>query len=121
MTSVHARSMTFAIKVFLFFPHTQRITTNFTILFPINMRIWLFVRSFLIGTISGSALISHFTYKQVQTADWEVQYALEDLASLELDISLRGKERLVGLIQQMPKLEERGDLYLYEKQQELGP
>ena len=75
------------------------------------MRIWLFVRSFLMGSICGSALISHFTYKQVQTADWEVQYALEDLAGLELDISLRGKEKLVSLIQQMPKLEEKVDLF----------
>ena len=72
------------------------------------MRIWLFVRSYMMGIMGGSALISHFTYKQVQTADWEIQYGLEDLAALELDIANRGKERLIETIEGMPKLESIG-------------
>ncbi len=69
------------------------------------MRIWLFVRGYMLGIIGGSAVISHFTYKQVQAADFEVQYGLEDLAALELDMSNRGKEALIRTIETMPKLD----------------
>ncbi len=67
------------------------------------MRLWLFARSYMIGAIAGSAIISHFTYKQVKTADFEVQYALEDLARLELDISSRGNDELATLISKVPQ------------------
>jgi hypothetical protein len=66
------------------------------------MRIWLFIRAYCIGFVAGGALIAHFTYKQVTTADWEVQHALEDIARLEASAVDNGRERLVNIIRVMP-------------------
>ena len=62
------------------------------------MRVWLFARSFIGGTVVGTALVCHFTYKQVAAADWELQHALEDLSLMEAAAAQRGEQRLREIV-----------------------